>query len=472
VFTLACIPEVERLIIGTFTRPHFDRGHQSPTRQPWALNPAPKLVSHQSPFSSGDPSRKARSKANSTEGLLMLPHSRNTCRLSFEMIRALVERLPMMIAPKWVAVLAQPLGINDLLQYLIAACDLNGQENQIFEIGGPDRVSYGDLMREYARQRGLRRLVIRVPLLTPRLSSLWLGLVTPLYARIGRKLIDSIRNPTVVCDDSAMKAFTIRPMGVREAIARALRNEDKELAATRWSDALSSGGASRQWGGTRFGNRLIDSRRARVDVPPAVAVEPIRRIGGATGWYYANWLWYLRGWLDLLAGGVGSRHHLAAHMNSFRNFLHQFRIECGQVIRFAARHQPVIHDHFLVHPFRAGILKVHLYAFVRSHFATANDTRIDQSPGTMADSADRPASLEKRFYKFQCQHVPAQMIGIHHATGQHQGIKVFRVCLAQKDINFDFLAPIRAFPAFDFAFMGRNHPYWGTGVSQSFQRRK
>ena len=227
--------------------------------------------------------------------------------LSFEMIRALVERLPVMIAPKWVAVLAQPLAINDLLQYLIAACDLSGRENQVFEIGGPDRVSYGDLMREYARQRGLRRLMIRVPLLTPRLSSLWLGLVTPLYARIGRKLIDSIRNPTVVCDDSALKAFAIRPMGVREAIASALRNEDKELAATRWSDVVSSGGAARQWGGTRFGNRLIDSRRVRVDVAPAMAFEPIRRIGGATGWYYANWLWRLRGWLDLLAGGVGMR---------------------------------------------------------------------------------------------------------------------------------------------------------------------
>ncbi|MDR3456466.1 MAG: SDR family oxidoreductase [Verrucomicrobiae bacterium] len=227
--------------------------------------------------------------------------------LSFEMIRALVERLPMMIAPKWVTVLAQPLAINDLLQYLIAAGDWRGRDNRIFEIGGPDRVSYGDLMREYARQRGLRRVMIRVPLLTPRLSSLWLGLVTPLYARIGRKLIDSIRNPTVVSDDSALQAFAIRPMGVREAIASALRNEDKELAATRWSDALSSGGAVRPWGGTRFGNRLVDARRVRVEVPPATAFEPIRRIGGATGWYFANWLWQLRGWLDLLAGGVGMR---------------------------------------------------------------------------------------------------------------------------------------------------------------------
>ena len=116
--------------------------------------------------------------------------------LSFEMIRALVEKLPIMITPRWVAILAQPIAIEDLLKYLVAALQLTGSDSHVYEIGGADQVSYGELMREYARQRGLRRLLIRVPVLTPRLSSLWLGLVTPLYARIGRKLIDSIRHPT------------------------------------------------------------------------------------------------------------------------------------------------------------------------------------------------------------------------------------------------------------------------------------
>jgi uncharacterized protein YbjT (DUF2867 family) len=227
--------------------------------------------------------------------------------LSFEMVRALVERLPVMITPKWVSVPAQPLAIGDLLQYLVLARELPGLESRIFEIGGPDRVSYADLMHEYARQRGLRRWMIRVPVLTPRLSGLWLGLVTPLYARVGRKLIDSIRHPTVVNDDSAAKAFPFRSMGVRDAIAMALRDEDRELAATWWSDALSSGAEPRKWGGVRFGSRLIDSRTVQVNVSPALAFEPIRRIGGASGWYYANWLWHLRGWLDLLAGGVGLR---------------------------------------------------------------------------------------------------------------------------------------------------------------------
>lgn len=227
--------------------------------------------------------------------------------LSFELIRALVERLPVMIAPRWVSVPAQPIAINDLIAYLLAAIDLPLAASRIFEIGGADTTSYGELMHEYARHRGLRRWIIPVPVLTPRLSSLWLGLVTPIYARVGRKLIDSIRHPTVVNDPAALQAFSIRPCGFREAIAAALRNEDAELAETRWSDALSAAGPSRSWFGIQFGSRLIDSRVADVAVPADQAFRPIERIGGRSGWYYANWLWRLRGALDLLIGGVGMR---------------------------------------------------------------------------------------------------------------------------------------------------------------------
>ncbi len=227
--------------------------------------------------------------------------------LSFEMVRALTERLPVMITPRWVSIQAQPIAIDDLLAYLLAALDCAIDGNPIYEIGGADVVSYGDVMDEYARQRGLRRLKIPVPVLTPRLSSLWLGLVTPLYARVGRKLIDSIYYPTVVRDDTALRTFGIRPLGVQEAIARALRYEDNGFAHTRWSDALSAAGPERGWGGIRFGTRLLDTRTCRVAVPPSVAFAPIRRIGGTTGWYYANWLWRIRGFLDLLIGGVGVR---------------------------------------------------------------------------------------------------------------------------------------------------------------------
>ena len=227
--------------------------------------------------------------------------------LSFEMIRALVERLPVMICPRWVQVKAQPIAVEDLLAYLLAALDLPAGPSQVYEIGGPDQVSYGQIMQEYARQRGLTRWMIPVPLLTPYLSSLWLGLVTPLYARVGRKLVESLRNPTLVSNNLAARTFSVRPRSVREAIARALVNEDREFAETRWSDALSAGGPPRTWGGVRFGSRLVDSRTVTVPVPPEQAFAPIRRIGGRTGWYYGNWLWSLRGFLDLLFGGVGVR---------------------------------------------------------------------------------------------------------------------------------------------------------------------
>lgn len=227
--------------------------------------------------------------------------------LSFELVRALVERLPVMVTPRWVRVPAQPIAINDMLAYLVAARELPGTGSATFEVGGPDVVAYADLMREYARQRGLRRAMIPVPVLTPRLSSLWLGLVTPVYARVGRKLIDSIRHPTVVHDRSALEQFAVKPVGVREAIAQALRNEDRECAQTRWSDAVAASATPPMWGGVRFGNRLVDSRSARVRVSTAEAFGAIRRIGGKTGWYYADWLWSLRGWMDLVVGGVGMR---------------------------------------------------------------------------------------------------------------------------------------------------------------------
>ncbi|MGE3798317.1 MAG: NAD(P)H-binding protein, partial [Thermomicrobiales bacterium] len=160
--------------------------------------------------------------------------------LSFEMVRSLVERLPVMVTPRWVAVTAQPIAIDDLLEYLLAAVTHPEQGTRIYEIGGAEQVSYGEIMREYARQRGLRRWMLPVPVLSPRVSSLWLGLVTPLYARVGRKLIDSIRHPTVVHDQSALAAFPVVPVGLSEAIAAAIRSEEEAIAATRWSDALSA----------------------------------------------------------------------------------------------------------------------------------------------------------------------------------------------------------------------------------------
>jgi len=231
--------------------------------------------------------------------------------LSFEMLSALVERLPVMVTPKWVHVTAQPIGIADLLAYLVAALELETDESRIYEIGGADTASYGELMQEYARQRGLRRRMISVPVLTPRLSSLWLGLVTPLYARVGRALIQSICHETIVRDDRARHDFEFEPIGAREAISDALANEDREFAQTRWSDAISAGGTDPAvfdtYGGLRKGRRLVDSRQSELIASPADAFAVIRRIGGRTGWYASDWLWRIRGFIDLLAGGVGMR---------------------------------------------------------------------------------------------------------------------------------------------------------------------
>lgn len=240
--------------------------------------------------------------------------------LSFEMIRSLVEKLPVMITPSWVRVEAQPIAIEDVVAYLDAARKAPLDGSRVFEIGGADVVSYGDIMREYARARDLKRWMIPVPMLTPWLSSLWLGLVTPLYAKVGRKLIEGVKNPTVVEDHSA-EILGVQPRGISEAIVRALANEEADFAASRWSDAGHSGGTGPGGGETgnptgsagsadsaaNHGRRIVDSKSRHVDCSTAEAFEPIRRIGGESGWYYGNSLWRLRGALDRLIGGPGLR---------------------------------------------------------------------------------------------------------------------------------------------------------------------
>ena len=223
---------------------------------------------------------------------------------SFEMIRALVEKLPVMITPRWVKTRTQPIAVEDLIAYLIQTYELETNGSRIFEIGGRDQISYLDLMKEYAHQRALKRWMIPVPVLSPRLSSLWLGLVTPVFASVGRELVDSLRNETIVREHSAHDLFPIRPLGFREALKRALANEDRDFAETRWSDAF---GVTRRWGGGKVGRRIVDSRHVHVPFSPAIAFRPIERLGGETGWYYANWLWRIRGLLDLAFGGAGIR---------------------------------------------------------------------------------------------------------------------------------------------------------------------
>jgi len=199
---------------------------------------------------------------------------------SFQIIQALVERLPVMICPRWVDTPAQPIAIDDVVAYLAAALDLPHGESRVFDIGGPDVVSYGGLMREYARQCGLRRLLIPVPVLTPHLSGLWLTLVTPTQARVGRALVEGLRNPTVVRSDDARRTFNVVPTSLERAIALAIEED--------------------------LPRRLKqDSRVVDVQASPADAFTPIRRIGGRQGWYFGTTLWRIRGVIDRLLGGVG-----------------------------------------------------------------------------------------------------------------------------------------------------------------------
>lgn len=149
-----------------------------------------------------------------------------TGSLSFDLVKSLTDRLPMMLCPRWLTTPTQPIAVDDVLAYLLAAKDLPPRETRIFEIGSEDVTTYGDMIREYARQKGLRRWLISVPVLTPYLSSLWLALVTPAAFEVGRHLIEGLKNPTVVRDRAALDLFTIKPMGIREAIQKAL-GEDK-----------------------------------------------------------------------------------------------------------------------------------------------------------------------------------------------------------------------------------------------------
>ena len=261
--------------------------------------------------------------------------------LSFEMVRALVERLPVMICPRWVQVRTQPIAIDDLVAYVLAARELPAEAAGVYEIGGPDVMSYRDIMLEYARQRGLKRRLIPVPLLTPRLSSLWLGLVTPLYARVGRKLIESMRNATVVTSDRARTAFPqIQPRPLQQAIARALSREDAEIAATRWSDALSSAALPPHWGGTRFGTQLVDSRSRVVAANAARAFAPVTRVGGSAGWYWGNIRWRIRGALDVAGGGAGlrrgRRHAEELRVGEALDFWRVERFEPDRLLRLSA----------------------------------------------------------------------------------------------------------------------------------------
>ena len=224
---------------------------------------------------------------------------------SFEILRHLTERLPIMITPRWVATRCQPIGIGDVISYLVEALD-HPEVTGVVEIGGPDVLSYGEMMLRYAHLRGLRRLMIPVPVLTPKLSSYWVNLVSPVPARIARPLIEGLRNEVVVRDPRPAAAFAVKPVSYDEALTLAIGRADDEVAST-WFDSFSA--ENRQTLdsiGSKEG-MIVDRRVRRIAAPPGDVFAAVERIGGRSGWPYANILWRIRGLGDRLVGGVGMR---------------------------------------------------------------------------------------------------------------------------------------------------------------------
>jgi uncharacterized protein YbjT (DUF2867 family) len=229
--------------------------------------------------------------------------------LSVEMVRHLTERLPLMICPRWVFVRSHPIAIRDVLNYLVAAIQTPGSSGQIVEIGGADVLTYAEMMQGYARIRGLKRLIIPVPVLTPRLSSYWAHWVTPIPANIARPLIKGLRYELVVRNDLAKELFPdIEPIGYEQAVILALLRIEEGQIATIWSDALaSSKGDVRPVYLTQEQGMLIERRQEEVDALPEVVYRAFSTLGGEQGWPPYNWLWRIRGAIDRLVGGVGMR---------------------------------------------------------------------------------------------------------------------------------------------------------------------
>jgi uncharacterized protein YbjT (DUF2867 family) len=230
---------------------------------------------------------------------------------SFEILRYLVERLPVMIAPRWVRTPCQPIAIRNVVSYLSGVLEKLEAVGATYDVGGSDVVTYQDLMRIYAEEAGLKkRIVIPVPVLTPRLSSYWIHLVTPVPASLARPLAEGLRNPVVCRDHRIRELIPQKLLDCRGAVREALQETEAGQIVSRWTDAgkmpsaalIYSGDPS--WsGGTVFRERNTVCISADV----SKIWSAISAIGGRRGWYYADWLWRLRGWMDRLAGGIGFR---------------------------------------------------------------------------------------------------------------------------------------------------------------------
>lgn len=228
---------------------------------------------------------------------------------SFEIIRDLCEKLPIMITPKWVRTKCQPIAIRDILNFLTGVINNDKCFDQSFDVGGPDILSYKEMMQQYAEVRGLKQYILEVPVMSPKLSSYWLYFVTSTSYKLALNLVDSMKIEVITHDKRLQEILGLEPISYKEAIKLAFYKIEQNQVVSSWKDSMSSGRFKSELSGfiqvPTYGC-LIDKKSARVENPDLV-LEKIWAIGGLRGWYYGNWLWKMRGFMDKLFGGVGLR---------------------------------------------------------------------------------------------------------------------------------------------------------------------
>jgi uncharacterized protein YbjT (DUF2867 family) len=227
----------------------------------------------------------------------------------FEMIRYLTEREPVLVCPAWFFSEAQPIAIRDVLSYLIEALKIPESAGRMIEIGGPTRLTYADMMLEYAQERGLKRRLIRTPFYAPRLSAYWVHMVTPIHWRVVLPLIEGLRARLIVRDQAAKMLFPkIKPIGFKTAVHLALGRILRDNVETSWSDALVTvAGDIKPYQFVVDEGMYVEKRQVLLDLSPRDVFRSYTGIGGERGWLYMDWSWAMRGWMDKAVGGVGLR---------------------------------------------------------------------------------------------------------------------------------------------------------------------
>lgn len=229
---------------------------------------------------------------------------------SFEIIRDLVEKLPVMITPKWLNTKHQPIAIRNVLEYLTGVL-LNPETfNKSYDVGGPDVLSYKEMLLQFAEVRELRRFIFTVPIMTPRLSSYWLYFVTATSYRLAVNLVESMKVPVIAKNNELEKMLNIKPISYKEAVELAFQRIEQNSVISSWKDSLSSSyddNSLLKHINVPTNGCFIDRREKEIKTSVEQVLENIWSIGGERGWYYGDWLWHLRGFLDKLAGGVGLR---------------------------------------------------------------------------------------------------------------------------------------------------------------------